>query len=138
VTRLPPLPAPPAVSGPFQEFWNAVERGELAIPRCPECARRVWYPADRCPRCGRLGLEWAPVAGRGELFTFTVAYRSFLSPEPLRKPYAVGLVQLEEAPEVRLAGLLAGAEPGELRIGMRLAVTFVEAGGRRLPVWVPA
>src|SRR5690348_10469716 len=105
MTVLPPLPAPPAVAHGFQPFWAAVERGELALPRCPGCGRRVWYPADRCPGCGRIGLDWTPVDGRGRLFTFTIVHRSFVSPEPLREPYAVGLVELDEAPGVRLVGL---------------------------------
>jgi uncharacterized protein len=137
MTTLPPLPAALAVGGPFQPFWAAVERGELAIPRCPDCGRWVWYPADRCPGCGRLGLTWTPVAGGGELFTYTVVHRSFISPEPLAAPYAVGLVALDEAPDVRLIGLL-DAPVSALAVGMRLRVSFRDQGGHWLPVWVAA
>ena len=135
MTTLPPLPSPPAMAGRFHPFWEALRGGRLAIPRCPQCGRYVWYPADRCPLCGRLGPEWTPVAGLGTLFTFTVVHRSFVSPQPLEAPYAVGLVELAEAPNVRLVGLLGG-DPDRVRIGMSLRLDFSQGDGR-VPLWLP-
>jgi uncharacterized protein len=136
MSALPPLPGPPALAGPYQPFWDGVARGRLELPRCRDCGRWVWYPADRCPGCGRLGLDWTPIAGTGTVFTFTVVHRSFISPAPLDRPFAVGLVELDEAPGVRLVGLLGG-DPGAVGIGTAVRVAFIEGSGRRLPVWIP-
>ena len=131
------LPEPPSFAQEFEPYWAAISRGELAVPRCDDCGRWTWYPTERCRDCGRLGLTWTTVAPLGTLFSFTIAHRSFL-PEGgrLSEPYAVGLVELDSAPGVRLVGLL-GSPAAEVRIGMRLRATFDSAGGRRPPRWLP-
>jgi uncharacterized protein len=136
--EIPGLPAPPVDAGLFRPFWEAAAAGHLAIPRCPDCSRWAWYPAARCLDCGRQGLAWTPVEGRGTLFTFTVVHRSFFPAHArLGEPYAVGLIELSDAAPVRLVGLVTGVPPAQVKIGMRLGVSFEEVAGHRLPVWRP-
>ena len=136
--RIPDLPAPPPDAGVYQPFWDAAARGSLALPRCRDCGRAVWYPAPRCPGCSGARLEWTPVAGTGSLFTYTVVHRSFLAGVEVTEPFVAGLVELDGAPGARLAAALDVA-PERVRIGMRLRVRFDAAGdGWRRPVFEPA
>jgi uncharacterized OB-fold protein len=133
---VPVFPAPPEDAGLFQPFWDAVAQDRLELPRCQECGRWIWYPAPACPGCGGDRISWQPVIGNGSLFTFTVVHRAFL-PGPTRGiPYVTGLVELDGAPGVRLVAEVDAA-PEAVRIGMRLGVRFVTAGGRRRPVFAP-
>jgi uncharacterized protein len=134
VSRVPLFPAPPADAGALQPFWDAVARDRLALPRCEDCGRWVWYPLPRCPGCAGGRLEWTEVRGTGTLFTFTVVHRSFLPGVEVTAPFTVGLVELDGVPGARLVANV-DAEPGRVRIGMRLRVRFETVAGRRRPVF---
>lgn len=59
-------------------------------------------------------------------------------------PYNVILVELAEAPGIRLAGNLVtsadapldSVDPARLRIGARVQVVFAETGGVSVPRWI--
>src|SRR4051794_18472561 len=86
-------------------FFAAAAADELAIPRCRDCDRFVWYPKDSCPGCGGP-LEWTAVSGRGRLFTWAVVRRAFLPAFADRVPFVTALVELDEDPSVRLCTYL--------------------------------
>jgi uncharacterized OB-fold protein len=132
--RVPAFPAPPADSGVFQPFWEAVAQDRLALPRCLDCGRWIWYPVAGCPACGSARIEWTRLAGTGSLFTFTVVHRPFVPDLTLTEPYVVGLVEFDEAPGVRLVADV-DVDPALVRVGMRLRVRFETAAGRRRPVF---
>jgi len=108
---------------PTRPFFAAAERGELVIPRCADCATWVWYPQAICPACGRRRIGWTPVSGRGRIFTWVRAHRSFLPGLQVRVPYVTALVELDEHPSLRLAALLVedGREP---TVGATVEVEF--------------
>lgn len=135
MSPIPRFPAPPADAGVLQPFWDAVAEERLALPRCVDCGRWVWYPLPRCPGCAGGRLEWTALRGTGTLFTFTIVHRSFLPGVEVTAPFAVGLVELDGAPGPRLVADV-DAPPERVRIGMRLRVRFeAVAGGRRRPVF---
>lgn len=113
--------APPRDLPDLQPFWDAAARGELALPRCPECAAWQWYPGPGCP-CGYCDeFEWQHVRGVGVLHTFTRVERAFL-PGGSVLPYTVALVELDDAPGVRLVTDLVGPGAEVPRIGARVAL----------------
>jgi uncharacterized OB-fold protein len=134
--HVPAFPAPPPDAGVFQPFWDAVAKDRLALPRCLDCGRWIWYPAPACPACGSDRIEWTNLSGTGTLFTFTVVHRSFLEGVKLSGPYVTGLVEFDEAPGVRLVADI-DADRAAVRIGMRLQVRFETAAGLRRPVFEP-
>jgi uncharacterized OB-fold protein len=107
-----------------REFWAAATRGELVIPRCAGCGAWNWYPRDRCRVCDGAELPWAPVSGRGTLFSWAVVRRALLKPFAAHVPYATGLVALDEDPEVRLVTTLVDCSPEDLQIEMPMTVVY--------------
>lgn len=121
----------PAVTPETEHFWRGGSRGELVILRCTSCGTYIHPPAPVCPSC--LGREHKPepVSGRGEVVTFTVNHQAWNPTVEI--PYAIALVELDEQKGLRLATNIVGCRPEDVRIGMRVRVTFLE----REDVWLP-
>jgi uncharacterized OB-fold protein len=85
--------------------------------------------------CASWTAGWRRVSGFGRLYSWVVVDSDAEPSFPL--PYTLVLVELEDAPEVRLIGTLEGAP--ELRIGERMGVRFEDAEqGVVIPNWEPA
>ena len=56
-----PVPVPDEVTGPF---WEAANRGVLAIQHCESCDYYVHPPEALCPRCQAQDLRFREVSGR--------------------------------------------------------------------------
>lgn len=118
-----------------REFWAAVERHELVAQRCNNCAN-IWYPPSReCPECLISDFVWAPLSGRGVVYSWVVFHRQF---DPAYEPpYNVAVVELEEG--IRMPTNIVGCELDEIRIGMPVEVTFEKMpDGVVLPRFRPA
>ncbi|MFF0817835.1 Zn-ribbon domain-containing OB-fold protein [Rhodococcus sp. NPDC003318] len=132
--RAVPDHAPPRDLVELQPFWDAVDEGRLALPRCPECAVWQWYPGPGC-RCGFGGdFHWTEVRGTGVLYTFTRVERAFL-PGGSVLPYTVALVDLDEAPGVRLVTDLVGPGSAAPRIGARVTLSPTVFDNHTLPTF---
>jgi uncharacterized OB-fold protein len=115
-------------------FFEHAYRGELTFPLCVNCGHFTWYPAHRCPRCGQAKHQWTVVAPVVRLYSWTVVKRAL---DPALSELAgviVALAEPVEAASVRLVGNIVGIPPGELRLGMSLAVSFVPIGSDQLSV----
>lgn len=116
IKEAPPQPSPDEDS---IGFWRALENGELAVCRCQDC--RVWLhpPLERCPKCfGPTAFE--KVAGTGEVYSFIVVYQPALPGYRDKLPYIVTLVELDEQKGLRIPSRIVGAEPGDVKCGMRV------------------
>jgi uncharacterized OB-fold protein len=121
-----PVPEPSDLAAPY---WEAARAGRLEVQRCRACRRWVHFPDVRCPSCLATDLGFEPVSGRGVVSTFTVVHRSFVPGFGAAGHYAVGWVDLEEQVGLRVFADLVEVEPGEVRIGMPVEVTFTERPG---------
>lgn len=115
-----PLPVPDGEGAPFWEYLHA---GELRIQRCAGCARLQHPPRVRCPSCGSFEHDWAPVSGRGTVYSFVVTHQAIHSAFEGHLPYVTALVQLAEGP--RLVTNLPGVAVDEVEIGMPVEVDLV-------------
>lgn len=123
-------------------FWEYAARGELRVQACAECGEPRFPPRPCCPHCQSFASEWRQVSGRGRVWSYVVPHPPLLPEYAAQAPYNVVVVELEDAPRIRLVGNLvsrAGAplnslDPQCVRIGGRVQVVF--SGG--LPQWVPA
>lgn len=122
-----PLPLPTQLTA---GFWAAARRHELVVQRC-ECGRYRHYPQSRCPECLSGAWEWAPVSGRGTIYTFTVTHRPFHPAWAAQAPYAVATVELEEG--VRMVSDLPPEDTGDVRIGLPVEVFFDDFESVTLP-----
>lgn len=121
-----PVPTPSDLAAPY---WEAARAGRLDIQRCAACRRWVHFPDVRCPACGSTELAFEPVGGRGAVATFTVVHRPFVPGFAAHVPYAVGWVDLEEQPGLRVFADLVDIAPDDVRIGLPVEVTFTERPG---------
>jgi uncharacterized OB-fold protein len=74
------------------------------------------------------------VSGRGTLHSFTVNFQPW---DGVGDTYVLGLVSLEEQPDVRLTTNLVDVEPDAVRIGMPVEVVFEDHDPIFLPLFRP-
>jgi hypothetical protein len=120
----------PDVEGVSGFFWTSGADGKLRFLRCTSCSYLIHPPAGYCPRCQGRSTAPAEVSGRGTLYSFTVNHQPW---DGAGDVYVIGLVEIEEQPDVRLVTNIVGAEAAELRIGMPVQVAFEDHD----PVWLP-
>jgi uncharacterized protein len=122
-------------------FWRYAAQGELRVQACADCGEPRFPPRPCCPHCQSFASEWRPVSGRGRIWSYVVPHPPLLADYAALSPYNVVVVELEDAPRIRLVGNVvthAGAPLDSLpvdriRIGARVQVVF-DGGG--LPQWV--
>ncbi|MDQ0934678.1 Zn-ribbon domain-containing OB-fold protein [Streptomyces turgidiscabies] len=131
----------PVVDEDGAPFWEYAARGELRVQACADCAEPRFPPRPCCPHCQSFASEWRPVSGRGRVWSYVVPHPPLLPDYAEQAPYNVILVELADAPRVRLVGnLVSGPDaplnslpPDRIRIGARVQVVFSSAG---LPQWI--
>jgi hypothetical protein len=121
------FPVPEVADDPAtRPFWDGIKDGRLLLERCLACGVVIWYPRGFCPRCGSTGTEWTQASGRGTVYTYTVARKSFGAWAGL-VPYVIAYVELAEGP--RILSNVTGIDPGQVRIGLEVEVVFEPGGG---------
>ncbi|HET7719605.1 MAG TPA: OB-fold domain-containing protein, partial [Acidimicrobiales bacterium] len=112
------------------------EEGELRLLRCDDDGTWIHPPAPICPSCRGRHLRVAATSGRGTLHTYTVNHQPWYP--GLEPPYAVGIVELDEQPALRITAGLVGVAIEDLHIGMPMQVTFERYDDVWLPFFEPA
>ncbi|WP_405967425.1 OB-fold domain-containing protein [Streptomyces sp. NBC_00015] len=123
-------------------FWRYAAQGELRVQACTDCGEPRFPPRPCCPHCQSFASEWRRTSGRGRIWSYVVPHPPLLPDYAAHAPYNVILVELAEAPRIRLVGNLVSGPgaaidsfpPDRIRIGARVQVVF-DGGG--LPQWVP-
>jgi len=119
-------------------FFQAAQQRRLVVKACRACGTPLHLPRAYCYHCGSWDTAWREVGGAATLYAWTVVVRPFHAAYPV--PYTVVLVDLDEAPGVRLAGYLDGRP--ELRPGQPMElwwdeVAAADGGVVVLPNWRP-
>ena len=112
-------------------FWTSGENGTLCFQRCGACGHFLHPPMPRCPACLSSDIGVVAVSGRAIVAARTVNHHPWhpaFSP-----PYLIALVEIEEAPYVRLTSRIVNCAPAEVDIGARVRVVFTAQG----PAWLP-
>ena len=107
-------------------FWEHCARRELRLQRCTACGRFQHPPLPGCRHCAATALEWAPVDGRGTVFSYTIVHHPVLPALRDAVPYNVVTVVLDDAPEARLVSNVLDAAPDAIRVGLRVALAWDE------------
>ncbi|MFI1969595.1 Zn-ribbon domain-containing OB-fold protein [Streptomyces cinnamoneus] len=136
------LPVPDADGEPF---WTYAARGELRIQSCADCGGLRFPPRPCCPRCQSFATEWRLMSGRGHIWSYVRPHPPLLPGYAEQAPYNVVLVQLADAPGIRLVGnpvsapdaALDSVDPALLRVGAPVRAVFAEiAPGVTVPRWL--
>ncbi len=115
-------------------FWTGGADGRLRFLRCGACRQFVHPPVPRCPNCLSAELGPETVSGRGTVHSFTVNHQEWI---PGSEPYVIGLVAIDEQPDVRLMTNLVGCDPADRLIGRRVEVVFEPNEEVYLPLFRP-
>jgi uncharacterized OB-fold protein len=119
----------PEASDPLaRPFWEGARAQRLLLPFARASGAPCWYP-----RAG-TEIEWREVGGGATLFAFTVV-RGPLNPD-FEPPYAPALVELAEAPGMRLVTQLVDCDFDTLECGMPLELCFRELRPRERAAFV--
>ena len=114
-------------------YFEGTAAGELRIRRCKECAHLFRFAHAWCPECWSQDLDFVVTAGRGTIETFTVVHQAPYESFEDRIPYVIALIELDEG--VRMMSNIVGCDPGDVRIGLPVKVTFEERGPVMLPMF---
>ena len=109
------LPSPDLDSAPH---FEAAAEGRLSVPRCDDCGAFHWYPAMSCPSCRGSSISWPGLSGDGRIFSYTVVGHPLMPWLVERVPYVLGLIELPDAPGVRLVTDVVNVNPAEVHIGI--------------------
>jgi uncharacterized protein len=121
------LPAIDELSG---FFWTSGADGKLRFLKCPACSYIIHPPAPICPQCRGHDAAPAEVSGRATVHSFTVNHQPW---DGVGDVYVIGLVEIDEQPDVRLTTNIVDIDPDDVRIGMPVEVVFED----HAPVFVP-
>ncbi|MGW0822032.1 Zn-ribbon domain-containing OB-fold protein [Streptomyces sp. NPDC002845] len=130
-------PTPDDDGAPFHQY---AAQGELRIQACADCGELRFPPRPCCPHCQSFGSEWRRMSGKGRIWSYVVPHPPLLPAYAAQAPYNVILVELADAPRIRLVGNLVteadapldSVPPERVRIGARVQVVFGRSG---LPQW---
>ncbi len=114
----------PLITGDNKEFWEGLKRHELLIQRCADCKTPRMYPRPMCQDCGSMNDEFVKVSGKGTIYSYIIIRRAVHPAFKDGVPYAVVLVELDDAPGIRLPSNVTNCKPEELKIGMPVEVVF--------------
>lgn len=118
------LPEPiPAGDGLDVEFWSGLEDDELRVQECRSCGNRQ-FPEWICHRCHSFDLAWVPVSTTGTIYTWERVHYASHPAVNEGLPYVVVLVELDDAPEVRMVGNLLGDRFQNVTIGAPVHAVF--------------
>lgn len=114
-----PRPVPTPTSQPF---WDGLREERLRMQRCDDCATWVHYPRARCTHCLSPALSWHDVPADATVYSFSVARQPTAPPFADEVPQIITVVELGNG--VRMTTTLVDVDPGDVRIGMRVAPVF--------------
>jgi uncharacterized protein len=112
----------PVITPETAPFWRAAAAGRLALPRCTDCDRLIWYPREFCPHCGADAVTWTTLTGRGHIYSRTVVRRA---PHPAYAraiPYALAVVDLAEG--ARMLANIVTDDVDAIAIGMAVTAVY--------------
>jgi uncharacterized protein len=120
----------PDLDQPSGFFWTSGADGRLRFLRCEACNHLIHPPAPYCPQCQSRDTTPTEVSGRGTVHSFTVNHQPW---DGAGDVYVIGLVAIDEQPDVRLTTNIVGVDLDDVHIGMAVEVVFED----HAPVFVP-
>lgn len=119
-------------------YWQSTRERRLQVQTCSHCGVRRFPPRPSCGQCGSLDHEWTDVAPTATLYSWTVTHVAMHPYFASAVPYAIGVVELNEADGIRMLGRLL-ADPASLRTGMPMRAVFEPTADERVVLvnWQP-
>lgn len=116
-------------------YYRGLLQHRLLLNRCKTCG--TWHspPRATCPKCWSWDLVPTEISGKGRVYLF-----SFRNGVPAHgnpsEPSAVAAIELPEG--VRFTTTIVNCPKADIRIGMPVALVWVEEDGMPMPAFQPA
>jgi uncharacterized OB-fold protein len=115
-----------------ENFYKFCAERKLMGVKCRKCGTLACPPRSICRECLGDSFDWIELKGLGELLTYTIIHFPPSQFQAL-SPYAVGIVKLQEGPQ--LSGMIKNVKLEDLRIGLEVQVDFETALPKEWPRW---
>ncbi len=123
--RAKPIPVADEVSAPF---WDAVRERRLVVQRCAACGYYNHPPRRVCDACLSQDLTFAPVTGKGKIYSFTIMHQRDVAGFENEAPFINLVVELSEQPMLLMVSDLSHTERDRVRVGAAVEVYFEDCG----------
>ena len=117
------LREPPKPRSFSKAYWDATREKRLIVQYDKRSGKYQFFPRATSIYDGHRSLDWREVSGKGEIFSYTIAYRA-RPPFRGHEPFVIGLVTLDE--QVNLMANIVHCDRDRLNIGLRVK-----------PFWAP-
>lgn len=120
-----------------EHFWQAAKEERLTAAQCGDCGTFRMPPTPYCPHCQSQNTQWPSLPGTATVYSFAVCNRSPFPGVP-DFVYIPVVVDLDGAPGARLVSNLIDIDPADVKIGMRVSVTWNDiTDGWKQPLFRP-
>jgi uncharacterized OB-fold protein len=127
----------PTTSPETVPFWEACNREEFLLQKCPDCGKFQYHYRAFCSHCWSENIEDYKSAGHGTVWTFSVVMKNRSPGYEGKTPYAVGIVELEGGTKV--FGNIVDIDPMAIEIGTKVELIFAIADtGQKIPLFSAA
>jgi uncharacterized OB-fold protein len=117
------LREPPKPRSFSKAYWDATREKRLIVQYDKRSGKYQFFPRATSIYDGHRNLDWREVSGKGEIFSYTIAYRA-RPPFQGHEPFVIGLVTLDE--QVNVMANIVHCDRDRLNIGLRVK-----------PFWAP-
>ncbi|RJP66971.1 MAG: Zn-ribbon domain-containing OB-fold protein [Candidatus Abyssobacteria bacterium SURF_17] len=93
--------------------------------KCAKCNKVIVPPRSSCGKCFVPITEWVEVKDTGVVQTYTVVHYAVPGIQPLKPPYAYGIIKLDGA-DTGFVHVIVGADLTALKAGTRVKAVFKE------------
>jgi len=132
----------PALSDPdAQTYWSAAKQHRLSLQQCDHCRSFLYPPGPACPICGAADLTYKDLGSNvtGTVYSYIVPHRAFVAGFADEAPYAVLIVNVEQAPGVKILANLVNSPWQSAKIGMSVRMVWEDRSSDvTIPQWEPA
>lgn len=126
----------PELTAENTTFWTGGAEDKLMIAFCKDCTTAIHPPQLVCPKCWSEAIDSRAVSGTGTVYSYTINHQPW-APD-MKVPFALAVVDVDDAPGVRVTAEVVNADPEKIAIGQRMRITFLDAEDVWLPQWEPA
>jgi uncharacterized OB-fold protein len=116
-----PVPVADALTEPY---WAAAREHRLVVQRCTACGTFRHLPHEVCGRCQSTEHEWVESAGRGSIYTYTIAGHPVHEALTDSVPYNVAIVQLDDCGGVLVPSNLVDCPVEDIAVGLRVELAW--------------
>lgn len=128
MTYLPAGLPPPVIDaeGLSAPFWQGLRERRLLLQRCTKCKTWQFGPEWICHACHAFDPAWTDVRPAGRIFSWERIWHPVHPALKEHGPYIAALVELDDAPGIRMLGNLLGDPMQKVEIGAAASGVFEE------------